>query len=134
MHITNFNELLEAARSQPTPQRLLFVFVGVELPEGSSDAERLGFEQGQGGVLVPQMCVDKSPDELIDFSALAQESVQFGADWRMVFVAAMGGVAGRPPSSADADAPLQAMVEAIKQGRHHAYIPFDRQGTAVQFA
>lgn len=134
MHISNFDELLHAARSQPTPQRLLFVFVGVELPEGSSDTERLGFEQGQGGVLVPQMCVDKSPDELMDFSALAQESVQFGADWRMVFVAAMGGAAGQAPTSADADAPLQAMVEAIKQGRHQAYIPFDRQGTAVQFA
>ena len=47
--------------------------------------------------------------------------------------AALSGTPGREPSSSDADAPLQRMVEAIKGGAHGAYIPFDRQGQPVSF-
>ena len=32
MNIASFDDLLVAARQQPEPQRLLFVFAGVELP------------------------------------------------------------------------------------------------------
>ena len=49
----------------------------------------------------------------------------------MVFAAAMSGSAGKPPTSADADAPLQKMVESIRQGRIQNFIPFDPQGRAV---
>ena len=45
--------------------------------------------------------------------------------------AALAGTPGRPPDSADAEQPLQDMVEAIRQGRLDAFIPFDRRGTAV---
>ena len=33
MNIAGFEDLLRAAREQPEPQRLLFVFAGAELPE-----------------------------------------------------------------------------------------------------
>ena len=33
MNIASFDDLLVAARQQPEPQRLLFVFAGVELPD-----------------------------------------------------------------------------------------------------
>ena len=32
MYISSFDDLLQAARLQPEPQRLLFVFAAVELP------------------------------------------------------------------------------------------------------
>ena len=64
MDISSFDDLLHAARLQPEPQRLLFVFVGVELPDDATPAQRARFEQGQGGALVPLMCVDKTPQEL----------------------------------------------------------------------
>jgi len=131
MNIENFNDLLQAARSQPLPQRLLFVFVGVELPEDSTPQQRAQFEAGHGGALVPLMCVDKSPDELASFDVLKEEASQFGKSWALVFAAAMSGSVLAPPSSADADKPLQAMVEAIKRGDIAAYIPFDAQGQAV---
>ena len=114
MDISTFDDLLAAARAQPQPQRLLMVF-----------------DKGQGGALVPQMCVDKSPDELTSFDQLKQEAAGFGQPWGMVFAAAMSGTAGKPPTSADAEAPLQKMVEAIRQGRIQTYIPFDPQGRAV---
>ncbi|NDP62120.1 ribonucleotide reductase subunit alpha [Polaromonas sp.] len=131
MSISTFNDLLQAARSQPDPQRLLFVFAGVELPDDASPAQRERFEAGQGGALVPLMCVDKRPDELDSFSTLVAESSQFGHDWRIVFAAAMSG-SDRAPTSEDAEKPLERMVESIKRGEHSGFIPFDTQGLAVQ--
>ena len=100
MDIHTFDDLLAAARAQPLPQRLLMVFAAIELPEDATPAERLAFEKGQGGALVPQMCVDKSPDELASFVQLQQEAAGFGQPWGMVFAAAMSGAAGQPPTSA----------------------------------
>ena len=50
----------------------------------------------------------------------------------LVFAAALSGLPGQAPSSADADQPLQAMVEAIKRGDIGNYLVFDRQGVPVQ--
>ena len=133
MNISSFDDLLQAARTQPQPQRLLFVFVGVELPEDSTPEQKAGFEAGEGGALVPLMCVDKTPDELMNFESLADEAKAMGQYWRIVFVAAMSGKQGQAPSSADAEQPLQNMVEAIKRGEHGSFIPFDLQGHAIQF-
>lgn len=132
MNIVSFDDLLVAARAQSQPQRLLFVFAAVELPDDATPAERANFERGQGGALVPQMCVDKAPDELASFADLVKEAAMFGKPWGMVFAAAMSGAAGKALTSADADQPLERMVEAIKQGRLDAYIPFDPQGQTVQ--
>jgi hypothetical protein len=132
MNIENFNDLLTAAKAQPLPQRLLFVFAGVELPDDASAEQRAAFAAGHGGALVPLMCVDKSPEELASFETLVAEAAQFGHDWALVFSAAMSGTRQQPPSSTDADLPLQAMVEAIKRGDIAAYLPFDRQGLPVQ--
>ena len=132
MEISRFDELLQAARAQAEPQRLLFVFAGVELPDDATPAQRERFAQGEGGALVPQMCVDKTPDELASFDTLVQEAAQFGQDWTLVFAAALGGTPNRAPTSEDAEAPLESMVDAIKRGVHAGLIPFDRSGHAVQ--
>ena len=131
MNIQTFDDLLSAARLQPLPQRLLFVFAGVELPDDATPAQRLEFERGEGGALVPQMCVDKGLDELHSFDQLVQEAQAFGQPWGMVFAAALAGTPGRQPGSGEAEQPLQDMVEAIRQGQLHAFIPFDPQGQAV---
>ncbi len=125
MEIASFDDLLQAARAQPEPQRLLFVFAGAELPGDATPAQRADFTAGQGGALVPLMCVDKRPEDIASFAALVEESTQFGHDWAMVFAAAL-------PGSADAEAPLQRMVDAVKEGRVGAFIPFNRQGEPVR--
>ena len=131
MNITNFDDLLQAARHQVEPQRLLFVFAKADLPSDSTPAQREHFSAGQGGALVPVMCVDKTPAELLTFADLARESLQFGHEWRIVFAAALSGTGGQAPSSEDAEKPLQRMVEAIKAGNLGTFIPFDEQGQAV---
>lgn len=128
MNISTFDDLLRAARQQPQPQRLLFVFANAVLPDDSTAAQRAGFAVGQGGALMPVMSVDKTPEELETFAVLEAESRQFGADWAIVFAASLGGREGRAPSSTEADHALQQMIESIKAGAIGSFIPFDRQG------
>ena len=134
MSLDSFSDLLSAARQQPQPQRLLFVFAGAELPGDATPDQRAAFAAGEGGALAPLMCADKTPDELAGFESLVSESEQFGTDWAIVFVAAMSGQGGKEPTSAQAEAPLQKMVEAIKAGQIGAYLPFDREGQAVSLS
>ena len=133
LSISSFEDLLHAARQQPEPQRLLFVFMGAELPEDSTPEQRQRFAAGAGGALVPLMCVDESPDELTTFAALAEESRLSGPDWTMVLVAGLAGQGGRALTHDDAEAPLQRMVDAIKAGSHGSFIPFDRNGQPLLF-
>jgi hypothetical protein len=134
MNISNFDDLLRAARTQPEPQRLLFVFARAVLPDDSTPEQRARFEAGEGGALAPLMAVDRTPDDLGTFAALVEESRQFGTDWAVVFVASLPGRAGRPPTSKEADQPLQRMIESIKAGSIGSFIPFDRRGEPVQLA
>jgi hypothetical protein len=131
MNIENFADLLQAARAQPLQQRLLLVFAEAVLPDDASPHERAGFEAGQGGALVPVMCVDKGLDELSSFEALVEEAAQFGNAWRFVFAGAMSGTAHSAPEPAAVETAAQAMVESIKRGELARYLAFDRQGLPV---
>lgn len=134
MEITDFADLLAAARRQPGPQRLLFVFAGAELPANATAEQRAQFEAGEGGELAPLMCVDKSVDELADFDALAAEAARAGPPWAIVFCAALAGRNGRMPSSDEAAAPLQTMVDSVKSGHLDGMLAFDRHGMPVRLA
>jgi hypothetical protein len=128
MTISSFDDLLRAARHQPEPQRLLFVFARAELPDDSTAEQRAAFEARQGGTLTPLMSVDKSPDELETFGKLAEESRQFGDDWDLLFVAALSGRDDRGPTMDEAEQSLQRMIEAVKTGAFGAFMTFDRRG------
>ena len=131
MSISNFGDLLRAAREQSQPQRLLFVFAKAVLPDDSTPEQRACFGAGQGGALTPLMSVDKAPEDLGTFDALVEESRQFGHDWAIVFVASLPGRDGCAPSSEEADRSLQRMIESIKTGMFGSFIPFDRRGEPV---
>ena len=114
MDITCFDDLLAAARAQPLPQRLLLVFAA-----------------GHGGELAPSMCVDKSPDEIASFDALAAESRRAGPPWAVVFAACLEGTAGAPLDSRAAEEPLRRMVERVRSGALGGMAAFDTSGHAV---
>jgi hypothetical protein len=130
----DFTELLQASRQQPQPQRLLFVFVRVELPDTATAAQRLAFEQGQGGTLTPALAVDKLPEEVASFQALVEESGNTGVPWDLLFVAGLDGQAGHAPNSDQAVQPLKLMLKAINSGRIAQFAAFDRAGERVVFA
>lgn len=127
MAIRSFNELLDEARRQPEPQRLLFVFARAELPDEPSAEQRRRFEQGEGGVLTPALYVDKRPDELTDMAALADEARETGMEWDVAFVAALAD----PEGTADVEPHLERMVEALKMGNVERFLAFDTQGEVL---
>ena len=137
-HIHDFDDLLRAARAQPQPQQLLFVFVKAGLPEDPTPRQRADFEAGVGGEIEPLMRVGKAPEALENFEALASEAAEFseGADasWALVFVSSLSGSEGRAPESADVEAALDDMVERIRGGWFRGMLPFDRAGHTVELA
>lgn len=132
MSLHNFADLLQAARQQPEPQRLLFVFAAAELPRDATDEEKAHFERGEGGALAPVLCVDKLPEEVESFAMLLDESMRTGIDWNILFVAALSGRGGFVPNPDEAVQPLRMMVEAIKSGRIGEFLAITRQGDLVQ--
>ena len=132
MTIQTFDHLLAAARAQPTPQRLLLVFAAAELDDDATPAQRAAFEAGHGGALAPSMCVDKSPAEIADFAALCDEARSAGAQWAIVFAAALSADGDDALDSAAAAAPLQRMVEDIRRGAVASVLAFNTHGDAVQ--
>ena len=129
--ISSYSDLIQASYSQQESQRLLFVFCRAELPDEASPEEKDAFERGEGGALTPVVCVDKTPDEAPDFATLHEESRDTGQSWDVVFVAAMSGRGGTPPSADEAQQPLTMMVESIRLGHISNYLPLDSQGNAV---
>lgn len=132
MSLHDFSDLLQAARQQPEPQRLLLVFTAAELPRDPTPEEIAGFERGEGGALAPVVCVDKLPDEIASFAALLDESRQTVVAWDILFVASLPGRGGFAPNSDEAVQPLQMMVEAIKGGRIGEFLAVNREGELVQ--
>ena len=126
MTIASFDDLLRQARAE-ADQRLLLVFAAAELPDGATAAQRAAFAAGEGGTLAPLMCVDKAPADLASFAALAEEASRAGPDWAVLFTAALPGPAG----TADIEAALQRMVDAIRTGDIEAFLPFNRRGEPV---
>lgn len=127
--ITDFASLLAAARAQPAPQRLLFAFCNRRLHDDHTPHEAERFAAGEGGILLPALCVDKSVLELSDFAALATQADSLDSSWQVVFVAAID-----DSGSQDADAPLKRMVQTIQTGGDVGrYLAFNRQGELLQF-
>lgn len=104
------------------------------LPKDYDEAEEVRFNEGEGGQLIPLMCVDKPLDELITFDDLIEESKQISEDWKIVLVAAMSGRAGVMPNSDEAKQPLNMMIQAVEQGGDLSrFMAFDRKGNPIQF-
>ncbi|UAW99834.1 ribonucleotide reductase subunit alpha [Halopseudomonas nanhaiensis] len=134
MHIHSYSDLINAARAQPEPQRLLFVFARAELPDGATEDQRLLFEQGEGGALAPVLCVDKTPQEAANFQTLIDESARTGMSWDVAFVSTMNGRGGIAPNSDEAEKPLRLMTEQIQAGIVSQFIAIDRRGNLLQLA
>lgn len=133
--ISNFDDLLQTARAQAVPQRLLLVFAGAELPDDATAEQRTAFEAGQGGALVPLMCVDKRPEELDSFAQLCAEADGQHSGWRVVLAGALSGAQGQTPSDAEVDEALERLLGLVQAGRMDQVLAqmlaFTRDGLAV---
>lgn len=132
--MSNFNDLLAAAARQPEPQRFLFVFLKAVLPKDFTEDEKINFEAGIGGGLIPVMCVDKAQYELSTFAALVEESKATGEDWQLVMIACLAGRNGKVASSSDAETPMKKMVQTVQNGGDLSqFAVFDKNGDQIYF-
>ena len=134
MIITGFQSLLDAARQQPEPQRLLLVFTRAELPEKATAEQRTKFEQGEGGALVPVMYVDKKPEEVRSFDELVEESRHTGQHWDMMFVGCLSGQGGRGLDDNTVQKALETMIMSIQGGIVAHLLAYRPNGEQVQLA
>jgi hypothetical protein len=134
INISNYESLLSAAKQQAEPQRILFLFLKVSLPENHKQDQESRFHAGQGGELQPIMCVDKALDELGSFSDLVAEAEKMEQDWQMVLIACLSGKYGIAPNSNEAELPLKVMMQTVLDGGDLSkYLAFDKEGTLIQF-
>ncbi|WP_159880631.1 ribonucleotide reductase subunit alpha [Aquitalea denitrificans] len=134
MDIHDFNALLGAARQQAEPQHLLMVFAKAVLHDDHQPQEAERFARGEGGILLPVMCLDRAASELVDFASLQAESARIGEPWQIMFVACLDGKAGRQPEAADIEAALKRMIQTIQTGGDVSrYLAFNLQGEPVRF-
>jgi len=134
MNIESYSDLINVAKAQPDPQRLLFVFTRAELPEGYTAEQKAQFDQGEGGVLVPVLCVDKVPDDVADFAHLVDESAHTGMDWDIAFVSAMSGRGGVALNADEVVQPLKMMTEQVQAGMISQFLAINRQGEIIQLS
>lgn len=132
MPLHSFADLLAAARAEPEPQCLLLVFTARELPPDAAPAHRERFARGEGGALVPVICVDKRPEEIVSFAALRAEAELTGKGWDILFIAALSGRGGRPPESDESVQSLRIMVQQIRDGRISNFLTVDRKGDLIE--
>ena len=131
--IVDFDSFLGHAHGSDEPQRLLFIFMRVELPEDASEEERRRYEAGQGGGLVPVMYEDKAPEEVADFSTLQGESQAMGEEWDMVLAAALVGE-GAPPGAAEVEETFNGILQTVHSGGDlSSLLAFDGEGDPVVF-
>lgn len=126
--LTTLDDLIQEARLQSVPQRLLFVLARAELPDLPTEAQRQHVAQGEGGVLLPVLCVDKCPTEINGMTELMEESRQTGVEWDIALVAAMD----HPGSDDVIEARLSHLVKAVQSGDIGRMVAFDRNGDAIQ--
>jgi hypothetical protein len=133
--ISHFDDLLQAARAEPLPQRLLLVFAGAELPDDADAEQRARFEAGEGGALVPLMCVDKRPEEVVSFADLCTEADAMHSGWRVVLAGAMSSLPGESVNDKAVDAAFERLLGLIKAGQMDQVlaqtVAFTRDGAAV---
>ena len=116
--INNFNDLLNSAKEQTNPQRLLLMFA-----KAQADDEKL-----KGGLITPTLCIDKLPEEISSFKDLIAEADSVSSEWDFIFVGGLSGQNNAVPSSEEAEPHLTRMTEQLATGEGLAqYLVFNRK-------
>ncbi len=133
--INSYDTLIEVAKKEEAPQRLLFLFLKSFLMDDHTAEEARRFEEGQGGGLKALFHVNFAPDELSTFDALASESEKMDPDWQIVLVGCLAGEGGEPPTGESIDEWLTFMQQAVLNGSPLSqFLAYDRGGEPVYFS
>lgn len=123
--LRSFHDLLEMAKIQDEPQRLLLVLAKTESKSSNGQTQRTG-------TIAPVICTDKLPAEIDSFASLVAEADEVTQDWDMVLIASLDGAEGRAPTSEEAEPHLDKMVNDVMTGQDLSrYLILDRNEHVV---
>ncbi len=108
--VSNFEKLIQAAKSQSEPQRLLFLLA-------KSERDNKAKKSRARGTIKAIACVDKLPEELSTLKAFISEADQITTDWDMILIAGMNGQNNQAPTSEDAEPLLNKMANDLMSGQ-----------------
>lgn len=115
MKITNFSDLLIAAKGEKTPQRFLFLFAKAVSLKNALKANH------SSGTISPIMCVDKLPDEITTYNELLNEADGINKDWNFVLIGCLD-------ATSDVDFHLNKMSNDVASGSDLSrYVILDRE-------
>jgi len=132
--IEHFDDLLELARKEAVPVRLLTVLVRAEavLPVAANGPPAAG---ATGGLLIPIRVKDHAIEPDLDFARLHRQADENDGRWAFMMVGVLPGQDGHAPSPASVDDQLKLMARAVHTGSGlERYLFFDRNGEPVQIS
>ncbi|MAB62052.1 MAG: hypothetical protein HRU18_22885 [Pseudoalteromonas sp.] len=119
--MSKFQELLSMARYQPEQVKLLMLFTKANVENSHNDVNK--------GVIEPVMCVDKLPEELVDYATLCREADAINKEWDLVFITS---IAANVEASL-IDKSMKSMVSDVQTGQNTAmYVVLDREDNLVE--
>lgn len=122
---SNFKKLIDAAKAQDQPQRLLIMLA-------KSTIETTNSDEAVSGTITPVTCVDKTPDEVSTFENFVIEADKVNSDWDMLFIGGLAGKNNEMPTTEDADPFLNKMVDDLMSGNGLSrYLVLDRNDEIV---
>lgn len=126
--MSTFTQLLDTAKAQTEPQRLLFLIAKTETSgKAKNDLQR--------GTISPVMCVDKLPEELTDFKHFTHEADQITKDWDLILIAGISGENGEAPDTLSVEPILNKMANDLMQGQELSrYLILDRHENRIEIA
>ena len=126
-----FDDLMQMARQQGRPQRLLVLLLKANSPQSSTDQAA----PDQEGLLWPAQARDFPITEKLSLASICEQADEVAGVWHFLMVGVLGSSTGRLPSSDDADAQLKRMAWCVMSGEGlDAYAFFDRDGDAVNLS
>ncbi|QKK03832.1 MAG: hypothetical protein HND55_14895 [Pseudomonadota bacterium] len=130
--IETFDDLLEIARGEPVPVKLLTVLVRAQpMMQTGSDGNEVAIE-GEG-MLTPVMVKSHAVADVPGFEYVRADADAAKKDWTFLMVGVLPGQAGRAPADEIVDEQLKNMARAIHAGSGlDRYLFFDRSGAPVQ--
>ena len=135
LDITNFNSLINAAKQQDQPQKILVAFIEVYLPSQHNVSQAKDFLAGTGGVLKPIQLVEKDPFQLYDLNSLAEESLTEQKNWKIALIGCLSGINGLMPNSQVTKKHKDSMIHKINSGADLSrYFAFHKNGDLLQLA
>lgn len=119
--MSKFQELLNMARYQSEPVKLLMLFTKTDVESANNNVNK--------GFIQPVMCVDKLPQELSDYASLCKEADNINPEWDLVFVTSISANV----DNSIIDSSMKSMVSDIQTGKNTAmYVVLDRQDNLVE--